>query len=190
MNDSSNGSPDIGRLYVISGPSGVGKSSIVDAVLEARGAAFSVSVTTRDSRPGEENGVDYHFVTQEEFEVMVQHNELLEWARYGGHLYGTPRRPIEDHLAQGRNVILDIENEGARQVKDVMPEAVAVFVLPPSLEELERRLRSRGDTSDADIERRLAVAERQIDEAPSVYDWLVVNDDLDIAIEHMLDLIP
>lgn len=174
---------------MISGPSGVGKSSIVEAVLTATNAEFSVSATTRASRPGETDGVDYFFVSEEEFEAMILHDELLEWARYGASCYGTPRRPIEKSLVAGHEVILDIENEGARQIKNAVPAAVAIFILPPSLEELEHRLRSRGDTPPHDVARRLSVAEAQIGEAPDVYDHLVVNDDLETAIRDVLSII-
>lgn len=178
-----------GRLVVVSGPSGVGKSSIVDAVLERTGARFSVSATTRGPRPGETDGGDYHFVTLEEFEQMIGGDELLEWARYGGHYYGTPRKPVVTALAAGENVILDIENEGARHVTEAFPDAIGIFVVPPSLTELERRLRSRGDTDDGAITRRLGVAEQQIAEAPAIYDHLVVNDDLTAAIEEVVKLV-
>lgn len=180
MPPSSTNSPERqGLLLVISGPSGVGKSTVVDALRGRRPFGFSVSATTRAARPGEADGEHYHFVTDDEFDRLVDRGELLEWATYGGHRYGTPRRPVAEALARGEDLILDIENVGALQVKEALPEAVLVFVLPPSRRELEARLRGRGDTDEAAIERRLAVADDQIDEARRRYDWLVTNDDLD-----------
>ena len=151
-----------GRLLVVSGPSGVGKSSVIDGVLEQVDADFSVSATTRSPRPGETDGVDYWFVAHEEFSDLVEGGGMLEWAEYGGYRYGTPRAPVVEVLASGSHVILDIENDGAHQVQAAYPAAVLVFLMPPSRDELERRLRSRGDTSESDIDRRLAVADEQM----------------------------
>ena len=150
---------------------------------------FSVSATTRPPRPGERDGVDYYFVDRTRFRAMVNGGELLEWAEYGGHDYGTPVSEVQRRLAAGTDVLLDIENDGAKQVKTAHDGAVLIFILPPSLEELETRLRARGDTSDADIARRLAVAEAQIAEAPKIYDHLVVNDDLATAISQVSSIL-
>ncbi|HHC07123.1 MAG TPA: guanylate kinase [Actinobacteria bacterium] len=177
------------RLIVVSGPSGVGKSSIVEAVRDRTGAGFSVSATTRPPRSGERDGVDYHFVGDDEFDALVAEDRLLEWAVYGGHRYGTLRREVEALLGEGRDVILDIENEGAKQVKERFPEAVAIFVLPPSLAELERRLRRRGDTPGEEIARRLELAAAQMAEAPRVYDHIVVNDVLDAAVDEVVAIL-
>lgn len=178
-----------GQLVVISGPSGVGKSTILAAVLDRTDTRFSVSATTRPPREGEVDGVDYHFVTEEVFRQAIEDGRVLEWAEYGGHLYGTMRDEVVPVLERGVNVILDIENEGAKQVRRAYPDALLVFISPPSLDELARRLHGRGDTSPADIERRLSVAAGQIAEAPYVYDEIVENDELDEAITRVLDIL-
>jgi guanylate kinase len=173
----------------VSGPSGVGKSSVIDAVLEQSGASFSVSATTRASRPGEVDGEDYQFVDQDTFTELVRSGGMLEWAEYGGYRYGTPRARVLDMLDQGIHVELDLETDGAHQVKQAFPSAVLVFLMPPSRQELERRLRNRGDTSEHDIERRLAVADEQIFDAREHYDHLVVNDELETAIYQVVSIL-
>lgn len=180
--------PD-GTLLVVSGPSGVGKSSVIDAVRDRTGAAFSVSATTRSPRPGEVDGEDYWFVDPRAFTELVASGGMLEWAEYGGYRYGTPRAHVIKTLAGGDHVILDIENDGAHQVKEAYPSAVLVFLMPPSRAELERRLRARGDTTDNDIERRLAVADEQILDAREFYDHLVINDDLEGAIAQVVSIL-
>ena len=181
-------SPD-GHLVVLSGPSGAGKSTILAAILERTNAAFSVSATTRGPRPNEVDGREYHFLDRAEFEALIEGDQVLEWAEYGGHLYGTLRRAVQPVLATGTDVILDIENEGAKQIRDRAPDAVLIFIRPPSVDVLERRLHRRGDTAPEDIERRLAVAEAQIAEAPALYDHIVVNDDVETAIGRVLDIL-
>ena len=162
---------------------------MIDAVLADTGATFSVSATTRSPRPGEIDGEDYWFVDHEEFSEMVRSGGMLEWAEYGGYRYGTPRAPVLEMLGSGRHVILDIENDGAHQVKRSYPLATLVFLMPPSRAELEHRLRSRGDTTDPDIERRIAVADEQILDARDFYDQLVVNDDLESAISQVVSIL-
>ncbi len=184
MNDSPKG-----RLVVISGPSGVGKSSIVEAVLARTDARFSVSATTREPRPDEIEGVDYTFLTRDEFIERRERGDILEWAQYGGNLYGTPRDAVLPLVDVGVDVILDIENEGAKQIRAAYPAALMVFVRPPSLEELTRRLMRRGDTSQADIERRLGVAGIQMAEADELYDHVVINDDLADAITEVIGIL-
>jgi guanylate kinase len=178
-----------GRLIVISGPSGVGKSSIVDAVLARTSALFSVSATTRAARPDEIEGTDYAFVTREQFGALREAGEILEWADYGGNLYGTPRNAALPLVESGRDVILDIENEGAKQIRATFPCALMIFIAPPSLDSLAKRLLSRGDTSPEDMARRLGVAEDQMTEAETLYDHVVVNDDLVDAIVTVLDIL-
>lgn len=178
-----------GRLIVISGPSGSGKTSIIRRLLDRVDIVFSVSATTRPARPGETQGVDYDFVTTEEFEEMIARDALLEWAIYDGNHYGTPSDPVEAETAAGRDVLLDIEIEGARQVRAQRPDALMIFVSPPSTEVLWQRLRSRGDTSSRDIASRLKIAESQLEEAPRLFDHIVVNEDLERAIDDVTDLI-
>lgn len=178
-----------GHLVVVSGPSGVGKSSILGAALASTPSEFSISATTRKARGGEVDGREYHFIGRDDFEQRIQSGDVLEWAEYGGNLYGTLRAEVVPVLREGRNVLLDIENEGAKQIRSSFPQAVLIFIRPPDLEELERRLRGRGDTSERDIERRLSVASSQMLEAPTIYDHIVLNDDLDAAIGRVLDIL-
>ena len=166
-----------GKLIVVSGPSGAGKSTVVFKVMEQRGdVCFSVSVTTRSPRPGELDGREYFFIDHERFQEMVDRNELLEHATYVSNSYGTPRRYVEEKLNAGFNVVLDIEVQGARQVSEKMPDAVKIFVAPPSLEELERRLTGRGTESPEAVRGRLDRARQEYLEA-DFYDYLIINDD-------------
>ena len=163
-----------GKLLVISGPSGTGKSTAIGVLMaQKKGLEFSVSATTRAPRPGEQDGVDYYFVSRERFEEMLRNDELLEHAEFVGNCYGTPRSQVEARLEKGISVILDIEVQGAAQVKEKMPEAVTVFLAPPSLEVLEQRLRGRGTDSEEMIRKRLDTARRELQLAPS-YDHVVV----------------
>ena len=170
-----------GKLIVISGPSGAGKSTVVNRAIQGRDdMCFSTSVTTRAPRPGEVDGKDYFFIDEDRFQEMVEHGELLEHARYVAHSYGTPKAFVEKQMAAGFNVILDIEVQGARQVKERSPEAVLIFILPPSMEELRRRLENRGTDSAEVIDARLRRAREELKEA-SIYDYIIVNDKLDEA---------
>lgn len=178
-----------GILVVVSGPSGAGKTSVVQALAERVAFHFSVSWTTREQRPGERDGVDYVFVDRHEFEEAIGQEGFLEWAEYSGHLYGTPRRQVLAHLDRGEHVLLDIENDGAGQVKRSYPEAMLIFILPPSMEELEHRLRGRGDTTDGDIAKRLAVADRQIADARDNYDFLVTNSKVGAAADEIVSIL-
>lgn len=174
-----------GKLIVISGPSGAGKSTVVFKAMEGReDVCFSTSVTTRKPRPGEVDGREYFFIDRERFDEMVRQDELLEHAEYVTNCYGTPRAYVEEKLEAGLNVLLDIEIQGARQVHAKMPEAVMIFIVPPTLEELRRRLEGRGtDTAEA-IEGRLARARQEYREA-DFYDYIIVNDDADKAAQEL-----
>ncbi len=170
-----------GRLIVISGPSGAGKSTIVFKAIEGRDdMCFSTSVTSRRARPGEVDGREYFFIDRERFVEMIRNDELLEHAEYVGNFYGTPRKFVEDKLAAGISVFLDIEVQGARQVSEKMPEAIKIFVIPPSLEELRNRLVKRGTDSPEAIEGRLRRAREEYAEA-DFYDYIVVNDKVEVA---------
>lgn len=170
-----------GKLIVISGPSGAGKSSVVSRALAHRSdMCFSTSVTTRGPREGEVDGKDYFFISRERFQEMVDRDELLEHAVFVSNCYGTPRAYVEEQMGLGMNVLLDIEIQGARQVREKMPDAVMIFIIPPSMEELRRRLVNRGTDSMEAIEGRLARARQEYQEA-DFYDYLIVNDDLDTA---------
>ncbi len=181
-------SPEPGRLIVIAGPSGVGKSTIVRALRERRDLDFSVSATTRPPRPGEEDGIHYHFVDVVEFERLVMVGAFLEWAQYGRNFYGTLRSEVESRLRLGHDVILEIDIQGARQVQSRYPEALFIFVAPPSIEDLESRLRARGDTSEEDVQRRVAIARQEIAEAPGFFDKIVYNRDLAESIRQVSEL--
>ena len=170
-----------GKLIVISGPSGAGKSTVVFKALEGRSDfCFSTSVTTRSPRPGEVDGREYFFIDRETYDRMVEQGELLEHAEYVNNGYGTPRAFVEQKLNEGLNVVLDIEIQGARQVRSRMPEAVMIVIIPPSLEELRRRLVNRGTDSMEAIEGRLARAKEEYAEAEG-YDYLIVNDKIEDA---------
>jgi guanylate kinase len=178
-----------GRLIVISGPSGTGKGSIIKKVMERWPAAeFSISMTTRGKREGEEHGVHYYFATREEFEATIEDGGFLEWADVFGNYYGTPKAPVEKRLAEGADIILDIDIQGAMNVRKAMPEAVLIFILPPSIKELRRRLEHRGTDAQDVIEKRLAKALTEIGTARE-YDYVVVNDDLDVAAEQVLSIV-
>lgn len=170
-----------GKLIVISGPSGAGKSTVVFKAIEGKdNVCFSTSVTTRKPRPGEADGKEYFFVDLDRFREMVENDELLEHAEYVANSYGTPRSYVEQKLSDGMDVILDIEVQGARQVNEKMPDAVKVFIIPPSMDELKHRLESRGTDTARAIEARLIRARQEYKEA-DFYDYIIVNDDADKA---------
>ena len=164
-----------GKLVVISGASGVGKGTVLGIMMNKRkDLKFSVSATTRDPRPSEVNGMHYYFVTKERFEEMIASGEMLEYSAHNANYYGTPRAQAEEKMQRG-HVLLDIEPVGAKNVREAMPEAVLIFIMPPSVEELERRLRGRGDTSEEQIRLRMERAKWEMDQR-AWYDHVVVND--------------
>jgi guanylate kinase len=169
-------------VLIVSGPSGSGKSTLVQKIMELPGTMSSVSVTTRPRRATESTGKCYDFVTDAQFDAMVASGELLEYAKvFGKHSYGTPKKWLEESRRVGRDLVLEIDVQGAEQVKRKIPESVAIFILPPSREELERRLRSRGQDSNEAIARRLAQARDEIVAFGKYYDYCVVNDDVERA---------
>ena len=178
-----------GVLVVVSGFSGAGKGTVMKALLEKYdNYALSVSATTRSPRPGEENGREYFFLTESQFEDMIRNDELIEHARYVDHYYGTPRKYVEDKMAAGKDVILEIEIQGALNIKKKFPDALLVFIVPPTAEDLKKRLIGRGTESAEVIEKRLRRAAEESDGMAS-YDYIVVNDDVDTCVEDLHSLI-
>ncbi|MBE6888889.1 MAG: guanylate kinase [Oscillospiraceae bacterium] len=178
-----------GLLFVVSAPAGCGKDTILEQVLEkAENVGYSVSATTRAPRPGEVDGTHYFFLSRERFEQMIAEGAVLEYTEYCGNYYGTPKKGVEDMLAEGKDVILKIEVEGAMNIKKLFPECCLVFILPPSMKELERRLRKRGTEDEETIMRRIAQAKNEIDTALN-YDYFVVNDDLEDAVSDLMAVI-
>src|SRR5262249_22633635 len=169
-------------VLIVSGPSGSGKSTLVQRLLNMPGTMASRSCTTRPRRAAESTGKCYDFVTEPEFNEMVSRGVFLEYARvFGKHSYGTPKKWLDESRARGLDLVLEIDVQGAKQVKEKLPESVAIFILPPSRQELERRLRSRGTDSDEEIARRLANAQSEIAASEKLYDFYVVNDDVERA---------
>lgn len=177
-----------GTLFIVSGPSGCGKGTVLAEILKQDNVYYSVSATTRDPRPGEVNGVNYHFLSKDEFEKLIENGGMLEYANYCGNYYGTPKKPVEDMLAEGKNVILEIEVQGALKVMEKCPEAVSVFILPPSLNELRRRLHKRGTETEEVIEKRIGEAAGEIRKAVN-YDYVMINGELEIAVSDLLSII-
>lgn len=176
-----------GKLIVLSGPGGVGKSTIVVELKKLDHFYFSVSATTRKPRPGEIDGVAYHFVNDLKFQEMIQNKTFLEWADFAGARYGTPKAPVEKALAEGKNVLLEIEISGARQVKEAIPEAIMVFLQPPSMQELEARITNRGTDSAERIAARLALARAEM-AAAGEFDHLLTNHRVEEVIEALVSL--
>ena len=179
----------MGHVFVITGPSGVGKGTLIRGLLErVPGLALSVSATTRAPRPGERDGVDYHFLSEEEFNRRVAAGEFVEHARYAGHQYGTLRSELERRMADAAGVVLEIEVQGARQIRETMPEAVQVFIAPPSVEALRARLVGRGTDSPEEVEGRLATALEEL-ESEAEFPHVVVNDRLEQATEELAGIV-
>ena len=174
-----------GKCFIISGPSGVGKSTVLHALMEKRkNVYFSVSATTRDPRPGEEDGVHYHFLDVDTFRQWIANVEFLEYAEFVGNFYGTPRRFVDEAMERGEDVILDIEVQGAIQVTSKRPDAVSIFIAPPSWVELERRLTDRGTDSPDKIQKRLLRAKVEFQTAHT-YDYFVINNTVEEAVEEL-----
>jgi guanylate kinase len=182
----------VARVFVITGPSGVGKGTLIRGLMERLGGRdrlqLSVSATTRAPRPGEQDGVDYHFLSREEFDRRVAQGDFVEHADYAGRSYGTLRSELEDRVREGVPVVLEIEVQGARQVRAAMPEAVQVFIAPPSLAALRTRLIGRGTDDTEEVERRLRVAEEELAAQPE-FAHVVVNDRLDEALERLTSIV-
>ena len=179
-----------GLLVIISGPAGSGKGTIVSRLRELAPFDFSVSATTRKPRPGEQHGVHYYFVDKADFENKIEQGEMLEYAQYVGNYYGTPKKPVENALAEGKNIILDIEVKGALQIKEKMPEAIMIYVLPPDYETLLARIRGRGTETEEVIQKRMNEAKNEIKVFPR-YDYVVINrnNGIDRAAEDVLAIL-
>ena len=178
-----------GRLFVVSGPSGAGKSSLCDALLEAcPSLSLSISCTTRAPRPGEKDGREYHFLDVPTFEAQKQQGAFLEWAKVHGHFYGTRQSDVLEQLEKGRDVLLEIDWQGAAQVAKKIPELTRIFILPPSIEALRERLTGRGKDDDAVIEQRVAAAQAEMAHADEAH-YQIVNDDFNLALQTLCALI-
>ncbi|MCX7626883.1 MAG: guanylate kinase [Methylophilaceae bacterium] len=178
-----------GNLFIITAPSGAGKTSLVSALLESDPhLKLSISYTTRPPRPGEIDGVDYHFVDEARFLQMQEAGDFLESAQVHGARYGTSQRWVEDHIKEGEDILLEIDWQGATQVRGIFPQAIGIFILPPSLEELERRLRKRGQDAPEIIARRLANAREEIGHVGE-FDYVIINDQFDEALKDLQSII-
>ena len=177
-----------GKLFILSAPSGTGKGTLIKELLKhCPDTVLSVSFTTRPPREEEVHGQSYYFISREEFEHMIGQGYFFEYAQYVGHYYGTPKKPIHDALGDGKDVVLEIETQGARQVKEAMPEAVSIFILPPDIPELERRLKGRGTDTIEACAARLERAMQEIGEMES-YDYAVVNEDVRRAAKEIFEI--
>ena len=175
----------LGKLIVIAGPSGVGKGTLVSMLLARHSQLkLSVSATTRQPRPGEQEGVNYFFLSKEDFETAIVRGELLEWAQYADNYYGTPKARVIEEIERGNYVILEIEVAGARAIANIFPDAQRIFILPPSIDELKQRIRARGTNSEESIAKRLEIAKQEI-AASNEFDFQIVNDDLEKAIAQL-----
>lgn len=178
-----------GMLVLFSGPSGVGKDTLLEIVLNKdKKLQKSISCTTREIRGNEVDGKDYYFISNEDFKKLIEQNNMLEYAKYGNNFYGTPKAPVDKWLSEGKTVILKIEVQGAENIKRLYPDSVGIFILPPSMDELEKRLRSRGTEDESDVASRLEIAKNEI-EMSKRYDFHIINDDLDVAVNDVLEIL-
>lgn len=177
-----------GLLIVVSGPSGCGKGTILGSITDKLGISYSVSATTREMRDGEADGVNYHYMTKERFEQLIAEDKVLEYTTYCGNYYGTLRDEVDSRREQGQDVLLEIEVEGAANVRRLCPDAISIFIAPPSVQELERRLRKRGTETEEVIAERVAQAEREI-RCASEYDYIIINGDLEKAVNDVASVI-
>src|SRR3990167_2788237 len=178
-----------GKVFVLTGPSGVGKGTIVERLFKkVNNIYLSVSATTREKREGEKEGINYFFKSKEEFKKMVDDNEFLEWAEFAGDFYGTPKFPVNNYLSCGKDVLLEIELQGAKQIREKCPDSILIFLAPPSFEALEERLIKRQTESVEKVKIRLKKAKEEMDET-KLFHYLVVNDDLKEAVDNVLGII-
>lgn len=178
-----------GKLILFSGPSGVGKDTLLEVLYAKKTDLIqSVSATTRKIRDNEVDGKDYYFISKENFELMIQSGNILEYTKYGDNLYGTPKKPIDDWLKNGKTVILKIEVHGAKQIKQLYKDSAAIFIMPPSIEVLEQRLRKRGTESEDDLQKRMEIAISEIEQS-SEYDYIVYNDNLETAVDEIIEIL-
>ena len=177
-----------GKFIVISGPSGVGKGTICNVLLKELNAWFSVSMTTRDIREGEIDGVNYYFISKEEFRKRIDDSKLLEYNIYNGNYYGTPKDKVLEKMNEGRDVFLEIDVNGARNIKKIFPDALLIYIAPPSIEELRNRLINRGTEDIEVIEKRLKIADDEMKQV-EIYDYVVINDNIDKAINDVREII-
>lgn len=177
-----------GIFIVVSGPSGVGKGTVCQKLIKKLNAWYSISATTREIRDGEQDGVNYYFLTKEEFEKKISEGNFLEYALYNGNYYGTPKEKILEKINSGVDVFSEIEVQGAKNIKKMFPDALLIYILPPSMEELRRRLEGRGTNSKDDIDNRIAIAYKEFEEINN-YDYIVANNDIDETVEVIKEII-
>ena len=178
-----------GGVFIISGPSGSGKDTVLTELFRTNpNLSFSISSITRDMRPGEREGEKYHFISREEFEEMIRQDELLEHNTFVGNYYGTPRKPVETAIEEGRDIIIEVDVNGAAQIREKLPEAVSIFIMPPSFSELKRRLVGRGTESEDVINKRMASALNEIKRSVE-YDYIIVNDSITAAADDIMSVI-
>jgi len=178
-----------GNIFVISGPSGVGKGTLLKMLLAKHPEiSLSISATTRTPRQGETHGINYFFISKEKFQESVEKNEFLEWAKFADNCYGTYKNTVEKALSEGKNIALEIEVQGAMQIKEKMPEAILIFISPPSIEELKSRLTGRNTETEEVIQKRLSIVESEF-EKRKYFDYEIINDDLDRALEELTNIV-